>query len=193
MDCRTCAVTFILVCFCAGHARASIIVSLDPQDGAIAGIPGQTVGWGFTILPDPVDWATIVVTTISFDTNPGLGTYQDYLGPQGGDDDSALAPRTYEWAENFDPLTLQGVGGYTLSANAAAGEINYGTLSIVYELYSQDPKTCPDCYLSTEEVELPFLVTAVPEPDSFTLLLCGLVTLGAGVTIARCRRAIRNE
>jgi hypothetical protein len=171
-------------------SRANIIVLSNPGDGTVAGEPGQTVGWGFTIVPDPADWATIAVTAISFDTNPALGFFTDNLGPQGGMSNGVLPPGLYQWTQNFDPVNMLGLGGYTISAAAPAGSIDSGTIAVIYELFSQDPNVCPGCYVSTNEIDLPFSVQAVPEPGSYILLLSGLACLGTGR--ARSRRPVRK-
>src|SRR5258708_9857718 len=72
--------------------RADTTLTLDPPDGAISGLPGTTVGWGFTFKND-TDFAVITGTEFCdssstplpntcFPLSANLGTYTDFGGAQ---------------------------------------------------------------------------------------------------------------
>ncbi len=168
---------FVFAIIAAGFARAataSVIVTPDSPMGSITGSPGQTVGWGFSITPDPVDWVTFDSVQLAFDSNPQFGFFTDFLGPQGGPQNGALPPGSIPWIEPFDEGNALGLGSYAISPDALRGDSDSGTLAVVYELFSDDPNICGSCYLSTNEVDVPLSVTATPEPDTFASLICGL-------------------
>jgi hypothetical protein len=163
-------------------AQADIIITMDPTNGVISGNPGDTVGWGFTITPDPTNFASIDSIQLAFDTNPSLGIFTDLLGPQGGPNQGVIAPSPAgPWTESFDATAGLGLGSYQISSLAGFGQQDTGTLAVFYDLFSADPSTCSSCYIQTNEVDLSFSVTSsvtsVPEPAPALLLMAGLASL----------------
>jgi hypothetical protein len=157
-----------------GTAQADIIIVLDPPNGALFGNPGGTVGWGFSITPDPSDFATIDSVQLAFDSNPALGVFTDFLGPQGGPNQGFIPPASGNWTQSFDLASGQGLGSYQISSSAQIGDRDTGRLAVFYDLYSADPSVCPSCYIQTNENDISFSVTATPEPGSALLLVAGL-------------------
>jgi hypothetical protein len=159
-------------------AQADIIITMNPANGDISSNPGDTVGWGFTITPDPTNFASIDSVQLAFDTNPSMGIFTDLLGPQGGRNQGFIAPSpSGPWTESFDATAGLGFGSYQISSLAAFGQQDTGTLAMFYDLFSADPSTCSSCYIQTNEVDLSFSVTSVPEPAPALLLLAGLASL----------------
>src|SRR5690348_14781513 len=73
----------------AGAAGATI--TLIPPGGAITGTPGSTVGWGFT-FSNTTNYAQITSSQFCLDSTgvgttpcqlPTIGTYTDFIGPNG--------------------------------------------------------------------------------------------------------------
>ncbi len=168
----------VLFCSCvliqAAGAKAGVVLTLSPGNGALSGAPGQTVGWGFSLTPDPTDWITVDATVVSVENNPAFGSFQDFLGAQGGPSDGALAPGGSAWTESFDFVDHQGLGAYSIKGTQKPGASDAGTFTVIYETFSANPNLCPNCYVSTSEVSANFSIAGVPEPDTVWLSLCGI-------------------
>ena len=54
---------FLAGCLFLAPAAQSATLTLDPTDGALTGLPGTTVGWGFTFIND-TDFALITGTAV---------------------------------------------------------------------------------------------------------------------------------
>jgi len=56
-------VAALVLALCSWRASATPILTLDPLDGNISGFPGDTVGWGFTIINgSDTDWLIITAS-----------------------------------------------------------------------------------------------------------------------------------
>ena len=75
------APALLLLCglMLAAPAQAGPILTLIPPDGALQGLPGQTVGWGFELFNDQ-DY--LVVTGADFPASLTIGTFIDYISAQ---------------------------------------------------------------------------------------------------------------
>jgi hypothetical protein len=122
-------------------------------------------------------------------TNPTLGIYTDFIGPQGGPTPSfALAPPTDDWQQTFDLANSQGVGAFAISPSAPLFATDTGKLTVSYDLFDGDP-TAGGNQVASSSVSADFSVqvgadVATPEP----------ATGGAGLAIwillvARNRRS----
>jgi len=181
----------------------TLSIQLIPSNGAVSGVAGATVGWGFT-----VDWTSTGGDWISFtgsdiSTQPeydpsllGPNGYTDFIGPQGGPVDFGLSPGTGPWTEAFDGLS-QGVGSYQINSSALPGDEDSGQVTFDFQVYNGDPATATqigdDSYSysgsSTDfsvTVESPSAVT--PEPASLILLATGL-----GALLSRRNKTKRSE
>jgi len=171
--CGTIAI-FTILCaapLCAG----TVSLTTDPFDGSIAGMPGETVGWGFTLTwNSDAEWMSVTSSALTFETNPSLGTYTDFVGLQGGPlPNYALAPST-SWAEVFDAVTMQGLASYQIALDAVPFAYDSGSLVVFFDTFDGNPL---DGGLQTgsSSVAAPFAVavaaTTVPEP-SYVVLGC---------------------
>ena len=156
--------------------------------GSILGTPGGPAsGWGFRLdWESPVgDWLSVTVSSLTFETNPGMGAYSDFIGPQGGPTDNAMAPDT-SWIEAFSLATSQGIGEYAVYGSQPLGAYNSGTLVVNYDLFDGDPMLGAS-QIDSGQLSAPFGVTAVPEPSSLILVALMLVPLGWRVWMVRRR------
>ena len=148
------------------------ILQLNPSGGLIAGSPGATIGWGFT-LTNSSDY--LVVTGSSF-TPPSLyGVYQDYIGTY-----NLLvvgpSPESPVVSQSFSSTFLSGVGAFTINSTAPFGAAVTGDLVVHYSLFSQDPNTpnfdpITSLLVTDASISQPTAVDVVPEPCSLFLLL----------------------
>lgn len=172
----------------AGMAPAATI-SLIPAGGAVAAPEGQAVGWGFNITNDsPVSWISFVASFTIGETNPGIGSYIDLIGPQGGPVNFALAPNT-SWGQGFDFSNGLGLGAFLILPGVPVGEMNSGSIRVVWDSYDGDPSTC-NCIPAQFSADVPFQVTVTntPEPGMVWLIGGGLVAMG----LHRARRLVKR-
>jgi hypothetical protein len=123
---------------------------LDPVDGAVDGLAGATVGWGFTVVWTSTegDWISFTSTSLGSvaqgETNPSLlapGGYMDFIGAQGGPVDFGLSPGS--WTEAFDGAS-RGVGAYPITTDlgiAVPGAQDTGQITFNFDVYNGDPLT----------------------------------------------------
>ena len=174
--------TTILLCaaFLALPALGeAVTIQFNPPSGVVDGEQGSLVGWGFTIYNDSsTDWVSFSGSALVDESNPVLGSYSDFLGPQGGPTDFALAPLA-TWTQPFSDPNLTGVGEYAISASAVPGAVDSGSIQVMWDDFTGDPTTCSDCYGGSFSVDVPFQVTvdgqtsSVPEPGSLWMVLIG--------------------
>lgn len=163
-----------LLILAGGVAMAAPLIELTPTPSPLAGQPGQTVGWGFRVTPDPTYYTSFVGSFLLLESGPMNNTYVDRIGLLGGPVDFALAPGSPVWEEAFSFENQTGVGFYTIDPNALLFAVNSGTLVIQYELYSGNPITCGDCFVGSDEATFEYGVQAVPEPSTFAFAVAGL-------------------
>lgn len=173
---------FTLICAAAASllvtAAQAAVLTLSPA--TIAAQPGQTAGWGFSLLNDDAANFLIVTGTEFF---PGVasafGSYDDLLGPRGF---IVLAPLA-TLAENFNGLGA-GIGQLNFAASAS-GRLD-GEVRLHYALASVDPNGGlfdPDPHIvnfdATAFAQASAL--AVPEPSTWAMF-------GAAGLLAFARR-----
>jgi hypothetical protein len=156
---------------------AAPIFQLNPGNGVVAGMPGATVGWGFT-LTDTADW--IAITGSSFTPSSPLGTYDDYIGT-GPLIVVGPSPENTSLSQLFNSLLRTGVGGFHINGNAPVATIG-GTIVVTYSEFSQDPNDPnfnPDnsTVVADGSFSQSATVNVVPEPASLSLIVAGVLPL----------------
>jgi hypothetical protein len=156
---------------------AAPVLTLGPVNGAIAGTPGSTVGWGFTLSSHFSHYLSAISSMILTEDNPTLGFYQDNIGAQGGPSGGVLEPGEPAWSQDFDIHAGRGLGFYMIDPGAPIGGVNSGRLLVQIEVFSDNPLTCGSCLVDTLEYQFAFSVTAVepiPEPSTGILVVAGV-------------------
>jgi len=159
-------------------SRAATILQLDPIGGAISGLPGSTIGWGFTLTND-TDY--LVVTSANFTPATALGLFTDFIsfafiivGP---------APESTVVTQPFDAFAGTGIGSFQIDPLAAAGAVALGQIELTYDLYSvspNDPTFDPIVHtisvgnLLSAAASVTVAGAEIPEPASFFLVAAGL-------------------
>ncbi len=179
----------------------TLSILLSPVNGAVDGVAGATVGWGFTVnwTSTNGDWLSFTGSSLGSlaqnETNPGLlASYSDFIGPQGGPVDFALSPSSSPWTEAFGGVS-QGVGAYQISSDhsvATPGAQDTGQITFFFQVYNGDPLSggtqIGDNSYSYYGSSTAFSVTVdappaapatVPEPASLLLVASGLAGLVA--------------
>jgi len=171
----------ILLALCAAmHCEAgTVTLSLAPNGGLITGLAGATIGWDFTLANDTSNWISATNSALTFETNPLLGSYTDFIGPQGGPLPSfAVAPFS-SWSQTLDLSNQLGLGSYTIDASAPIAAEDDGIVLVNFDIFNGDP-TGTGQQTGNSSVSAPFsvIVTSaptVPEPSTLLLLGSGLV------------------
>jgi hypothetical protein len=177
---------FLAMCL---TASADPTLTLTPS-GTVSGLPGDTVGWGYSIENDTSDYLVVENSYFcdpgedpsDFDCSPGLGasTYQDFIA----NNFTEIAPNS-TGAQSFDATANTGVGEYSIDPLAVAGQSDVGSIVIVYDLFTTDflspDYTCcqvgGDVEISAAaEVDVTGTGTSpVPEPATQGLVVAGLL------------------
>ncbi len=177
---------FILLFAMGLPLLAGPIIQLNPADGILTGTPGSTVGWGFTIQSDPLQWISFEGSFLVNETNPGLGSYTDLIGASGGPLDFVLPAGAAAWTQVFSDAAQTGAGSYALSPASLPGDQNAGVLRVLWVAYSADPYTCGNCFAGSFQQDFNFRVTAAdtpsqaaPEPATLSVVfIAGAMFLG---------------
>lgn len=172
-----CAAATLLATAAVTSTHAAVL-TLSPA--AISAQPGQTAGWGFSLLND--DTANyLLVTGTEFTLAPlsAFGSYTDLLGPRGFLSVAPLASLT----EGYDALLGTGIGEFSF-APSANGRLD-GEIRLYYALSSVDPNSPdfdPDLHFvsfdASVAAQASAMTAAVPEPSTWSLFaIAGLLAL----------------
>lgn len=165
----------------AQPAAALPLIELTAPGGDLKGLPGETVGWGFRLQAQPLEWLSFIGSALVAETVPGAGSYTDLIGLAGGPAGGVLPAGNTVWRMPYDGLG-QGLGQYTLAPTAVPGTVNQATLRVLFERYSDNPFTCGSCFIDVGQADLAVsvrvLTPPVPEPGTLALLAVGVAVLG---------------
>lgn len=140
--------------------QAATVLQLDPLGGAISGLPGSTIGWGFNLSNDQ---NYLVVTSAAFAPATALGTFTDFISASNFFVVGPAPNANPVWAQSFDAATQTGIGSFTLGAGAAPGSVVSGQIVLTYDLFTRSP------------------LDALFNPDTDTLSNGNLLTANASV------------
>ena len=164
----------------AQPAAALPLIELTAPGGDLKGLPGETVGWGFRLQAQPLEWLSFIGSALVAETVPGAGSYTDLIGLAGGPAGGVLQAGNTVWRMPYDGVS-QGLGQYTLAATAVPGTVNQATLRVLFERYSDNPFTCGSCFIDVGQADLAVsvrvLTPPVPEPGTLALWLGGVGVL----------------
>jgi len=166
-------------------ATQAAVLTLSPA--VIGAQPGQTAGWGFSLLNDDADnYLLVTGTEFTLAAPSAFGSYTDLLASR--PEVVVLAPLA-SLTEAYDALLRSGIGEFTFAASAD-GRLD-GQVALHYALFSVDPLSLsfdPDLHLVDADATA-FAragATALPEPGTWSLL--GI----AGLLALRSRRKISS-
>jgi MYXO-CTERM domain-containing protein len=191
----------LLLLLLALPAFGSSILVL-PNGGAIQGLPGQTVGWSFTLysLPEMVNSQLLLpwmlVTNVDFVPDPAelpVGIFDPYMTALpnlsvviGADTGNG---EVNPWAQTFDAALMTGVGGYTINSFQSPGDHVSGQIRVLVDVFLRSPNDplfnpVTDTLAVGRSVSALASVSVVPspEPASVGLGALGLLALAAART-----------
>jgi len=174
----------------------TISIALDPLSGAVDGVAGATVGWGFMVnwTSTNGDWVSFTGSSLGSvaqgETNPGLlacvSCYTDFIGTQGGPGDFALSQGASPWTETLNGVSQQGVGAYQITNDlsiAVPGAQDTGQITFDFQVYNGDPLNGGvqignldgySYYGSSTAFSVTVDAPTAPEPGSWLLFIGGL-------------------
>ena len=165
----------------ASCARADSL-TLTPTNGIVGGLPGTTVGWGFTLTDtSPTNW--IVLNDSYFVGSPLYGSYTVYVSSQfyvvGP---SSILPVSWNQA------LLAGTGEIDIFATDPV-VVTAGTINVDYSVFSEDPNSPifdPGSLVNSGTFSDPVQILVTPEPATAILLL------GAALLVVLPRGRVRT-
>jgi hypothetical protein len=178
----------------AAPAFADVILTLIPASGSVAGLPGSTVGWGYTVTNTTAEWIqTMSLNSDAFQMgSPNLIFDFPAVGP------SSSVTLDFDMTGTAScALPPCGLYELTWDNTAPLGFTNSGTFTLSSDFYSAEPGTpgamdlgsAPDASAAySATVSSP---SAVPEPSALSLLVSALAC-GAAVRFGRRVRASRR-
>jgi hypothetical protein len=183
---KTHALSFLLLALAILSATApgfadDITLTLIPASGDVAGPPGSTVGWGYTLTNNTTEWIQAM--------NVDAGAFQNGT-PNLIFDFPAVAPDSFVTLDFSLVVTAScafppcGIYELIWDNGAPIGFVNSGTFTVSSDYYSGDPSNpnsvdlgpAPDASAAySATVSSP---TGVPEPSAWLLLLTAIGGLG---------------
>ena len=185
---------------------ATPTLTLTP-DFDVHGDPGDTVGWGYTIvndtgfylLFDSSNFCGLDPNNPPFTADPAFadcndpynpptafgpqyGTYQDYIA----NNITLIAPNSTS-SQSFDAGLMQGVGAYIIDPSAPSPAMDIGAVWVSYMEYNGNPFLGGTQVSGDIEMFANAQVDVVPEPA--TLGLAG----GALLLLAALRRRVTRK
>ena len=144
-------------------------LTLIPVGGTVAGPPGSTVGWGFTLTDIGSNY--VVLADSYFTGTPIYGSYTDYIASQFYV--AGPAPESATIVSPWNQIAMTGTGEFDLYPTDPANVSFTGTISIDYDLFSEDPNSPsfdPGSYVGSGTFSDPVQVDITPEPASWILM-----------------------
>lgn len=165
----------LLVCIfvlATSISAQALTLTLNPVGGSISGVPGSTVGWGYTVTNDSaIDWVTIGGGSNFSTLETWVTNYQDFTQFNF----QVLAPGA-SFTQVYDALLLTGIGSIDIDSLATPGWVASGTIDFYYNLFNGDPNS-GGIDLGVQLIQADADVTATPEPGTIMLLGSGLMGL----------------
>jgi hypothetical protein len=172
----------LAVLMAAIPACAAEIYTFDllPSNGSIAGAPGSTVGWGYSIQNESASlWLVTSGLNSGVFTNGTPHLLFDF--PIIGPGQTAIVP--------YDPTTLSGLMALTWNPSAPLGVNNTGSFVLAGEWWNGDPLVNGTFVSSAPDQSQMYTATTsatVPEPGSSLVVASSLFLLGSISAFRRC-------
>jgi hypothetical protein len=167
---RSVVLTLGLLLVCSTAVPDDYTFSPIPGDGNVSGLPGSTVGWGYTITNDST---TYWLVTSGLSSDPFLNGTPNLIF-----DFPDLAPGATVTV-NFDPSIPAGLFEFTWNPAAPVGFANSGNFDLSAQWWSGDPLNGGTFVMGAPDVFASYSasVTSTPEPPAYLLLLSALIVL----------------
>ena len=164
----------------ASPAWGALTFVTSPADGSISGLPGSTIGWGFTFTSD--DSNNYLINLVEFcrpscaSVIPGVGTFNDYASPNLVTIGPLGSPSPY--TEAF-VNGVSGLGSFVIDVGASLQSIP-GTIRVHFDVYDATLTTqlsAGQIIFQSAQVNIGTGPVPVPEPASLALALSALAAI----------------
>lgn len=146
----------------------SYVFGTIPVDGAVSGLPGSTVGWGYTITNQS---SNLWLVTTALNTGPFVSASPDLLF-----DFPVLDPGATVTVF-FDPSISAGLYDLVWDTSAPTGFANVGEFTLSADWWTGDPSAGGTFDSNAPDSSQPYTASVVdsPEPGTLALLVLGLI------------------
>lgn len=167
--CTALGLTFVFV----SPVRADTFTfSALPQNGTIAVLPGQTMGWGYSLTNNSTN-----LWLVTMDLN--ATTFLFGTGDASPFDFPALPPGGSVTVK-YDPSVPAGLYAYTAFKNAPVGSKDFASFTLTAQFWTNDPANGGMFASNAPDQTVNVLAVITPEPRSeYLLLSAGVLILGA--------------
>lgn len=162
-------------------AASTYTFGLLPDDGNIGGLPGSTIGWGYS-LQNQSSSLWLVTTGLA------TGTFTNGT-PNLLFDFPDLAPGASVTVP-FNASTSTGLLELTWGASAPAGFVNSGTFDVSAEWFNGNPLNGGSMVSVAPGASEPYSATVTPEPA--TIELTGLILILFGAVLWRRKEGLEK-
>jgi opacity protein-like surface antigen len=179
----------------ADEALPTVMFTLDPPNGYLAGAAGTSVGWGYTISVNFGSPTYVFIDDFTFGDSTPVGDFSSY--DSGYQFDVPSNPIT-----DVSPITepwLLGASGlqYDINPGAVLGAATEGVMTLTYDVYADAAQNDPIEYglsvnaqFDPQDVDAEVFVSApaatAPEPGAVTLFVLGALGLLLRKRSLRC-------
>jgi MYXO-CTERM domain-containing protein len=153
--------------------------------GALSGLPGSTVGWGFTLTND-VNWIEVVQAQFCLDSplsNPCFLASAQFVDIISNPPNDVIVGPSGSVSQPYAPLVFLGLGSFLIAPGAVPGSSVVGNILLTYNEFDGDPNQGGNQIGFNEAISASASVTAagsaVPEPATWGLAAFALAGLGA--------------
>ena len=174
-----------LMCTLAASAADVYTLDLLPLTGAVQGVAGSTIGWGYELQNQSTNLWLVPVSLNG-------GTFEN-SAPELLFDFPVLAPSSAV-TQVFDQAAMSGLYQLTWNSSAPVGFSESGNFTLEAQWWNGNPLAGGVLVSAAPVANVPYVAkvtaSAVPEPNTFVLMattVTGLLLVVAGVRRSRAR------
>jgi PEP-CTERM motif len=169
----------------ASALMAGPVLTLSPG-GSLSGLPGSTVGWGFTLTND-LNWIEVAQAQFCLDVplgNPCFNPSAQFIDIISNPPNDVIVGPGGSVSQPYAPLVFVGLGSFVIDPGAVPGSSVVGNILLTYNEFDGDPNQGGNQIGFNEAISAAARVTAngattVPEPATWGLASIALAGLGA--------------
>jgi hypothetical protein len=158
------------------YGASILTLTTNPTTGLISGGPGQTIGWGFTLVNSSDNYALITGAdfcgaVITSPCSTPLGIFTDFIGPSF----TVINPHS-SLSDVFNAISHTGIGSYAINPATPKGSAFLGQVVLTYDTFT-DSSFSNQVGFDDRATAPASIAVPAPESATWTLLATGLVGL----------------